>query len=139
MTEEKDRPMETAAPQAKEPEPQPEETTAIEAEAAAKPAVAELTEQPVTYDNGPTEKRGRLVAAGLIAAGVLTLISMVVAGIFHITASRLITCPVDLPVNDPAPIHWSQMTGEKSNPASLGVPDKLSGITSLKKAPAESE
>ncbi len=78
-----------------------------------KPRVAE------TPSSG--EPRSRMIMAGVFTAAILAVIAVVVAGVFQVTSKWLITCPHDLPVNDPAPILWSQVTSTEKTPASLGV------------------
>ena len=83
-----------------------------------------------------------MVATGLVTAVILSLIAVIVAGIFQITSRLLIPCPTDLPVNDPAPILWKNMTSQQVTPQPLGISDKISGEVKLKEAsapPAESE
>jgi hypothetical protein len=89
----------------------------------------EKEEQQVSKTTSSAEDLGRMIAAGLIAAVILSGIAVLVAGIFQITSRWLIPCVTDLPVNDPAPILWSEMISDKTTAKSLGVPEKLaSGV-----------
>ncbi len=65
------------------------------------PQVAPAPEQPHQV-NALAQKRGRMVAAGVLSAVILAVVAVVVAGIFGITSGWLKVCPTDLPVNDPA-------------------------------------
>jgi hypothetical protein len=84
-------------------------------------------------------KRGRMVAAGLTATVAVALIALLVAAIFQVTSRWLITCPTDLPVNDPAPVLWKAMVSEKVAPSGLGVSGDVLKETGLKEAESESE
>ncbi len=97
-------------------ETQPVERPVIE-EPAEPPAE---DEKPVIEVNHLAAKRGRMVATGLVTAVILTFIAVIVAGIFQITSRLLIPCPVDLPVNDPAPILWRNITCAGGRPAVIG-------------------
>ncbi len=92
----------------------------------------ESPEEEVLTNNHIAQKRGRMVAAGVIAAVILSGIAVGVAGIFQFTAARLMSCPQDLPVNDPAPILWKDVVETKGPNASLGVPAKLAKEVALK-------
>jgi hypothetical protein len=118
-------------------ETQPAESPVIE-------EPAELTEDKKTIIemNHLAAKRGRMVATGLVTAVILTVIAVIVAGVFQMTSKLLIECPTDLPVNDPAPILWRNITAPEVGPQSLGISDKIAGEVKLKEAsaaPAESE
>ncbi|MBI5568664.1 MAG: hypothetical protein HY914_01830 [Desulfomonile tiedjei] len=95
-------------------------------ELAAEPVESPLAEDPVV------QKRGRMIMAGLVAAVILSLIAVVVAGIFQITSRWLITCPTELPVNDPAPILWQQLVAGNTSPQPLGVSPSMESVTKLK-------
>lgn len=110
------------------------------------PLIDEPTEQPAEEEKSVIEvnhlaaKRGRMVATGLVTAVILTIIAVIVAGIFQITSRLFIPCPQDLPVNDPAPILWRNIVSPQATPQSLGISDKIAGEVKLKEAPpAESE
>ena len=119
--EEKDQVREPESPETESTEPEDEQVG------------AEETESDETYTNNEiAEKRGRMVAAGVIAAVVLSVIAVVVAGVFQFTAGWFIKCPGDVPVNDPAPILWNDMVTKKEIPAALGVPKDLAKEVSLK-------
>ena len=81
-----------------------------------------------------TEKRGRMIMAGLVAAVILSLIAVVVAGIFQVTSRWLITCPTDLPVNDPAPILWQQLVSGTTASHPLGIAPSVESVTKFKGA-----
>ena len=85
----------------------------------------EKEEQRVSKMTSSAEHRGSMIAAGLIAAVIVSGIAVLVAGIFHLTSRWLILCPTDLPVNDPAPILWSEMISDQTTAKSLGVHEKL--------------
>ena len=85
----------------------------------------EKEEQRVSKMTSAAEDRGRMIAAGLIAAVIVSGVAVLVAGIFQVTSRWLIPCPTDLPVNDPAPVLWSEMISDKTTARSLGVPEKL--------------
>jgi hypothetical protein len=114
--------------------PSSDETTTQEPETPAVPEMA--SEEP---PNGLAEKRGRMVASGLIAAVVLSLIAVLVAGIFQFGTKFLAPCPADLPVNDPAPVLWKAMTAENVPQQSLGVAQTVSGQVKLKGPVAAAE
>jgi len=102
--------------------------TATQEEAAAEPLdleSAEKLEEPTVVRDSPAEKRGRMVVAGLVATVVVSFIALLVAAIFQVTSRWLITCPTDLPVNDPAPILWKAMVSESATPFRLGVPGDM--------------
>jgi hypothetical protein len=71
----------------------------------------------------PHPRKGRLIVAGLVATSVAAIIVVVVAAFFQISAIWLKRCPAELPVNDPAPILWSDITSEKPRPQALGPED----------------
>lgn len=99
-------------------------------------------EKPVIAVNHLAAKRGRMVATGLGAAVILSVIAVIVAGIFQVTSKLLIECPTDLPVNDPAPILWRNIVSPQATQQSLGISDKIAGEVKLKEAsaaPAETE
>jgi hypothetical protein len=64
----------------------------------------------------------RMILTGVTTAAILSIIAVLVAGIFHLSSKWLTTCPHDLPINDPAPILWNQMTSARGPTAPLGVP-----------------
>jgi hypothetical protein len=70
-------------------------------------------------------KRGRMVATGLIAAVILSVIAVVVAALFQLSSRWLLSCTSALPVNDPAPILWKNLTSRQEGSAPLGVPPAL--------------
>ena len=89
-------------------------------------------EQEKTPIDSPDEKRRRLVVGGLVAATILSLVAVLVAGIFQLTARWLIQCPQDLPVNDPSPVLWKEMISDKAVNQPLGIQDKLVEVTKFK-------
>lgn len=89
--------------------------------------------------NHIAQKRGRMVGAGVVAAVILACIAVVVAGIFQFTAGWFIKCPADLPVNDPAPILWKDVTSKRAESAPLGVPTSLAKSASWKGSPTADE
>ncbi len=95
------------------------------------PQVEQEPEQP-QHSNGLAEKRGRMIAAGVLSAVILAVVAVVVAGIFGLTSGWLKVCPTDLPVNDPARVLSSQLTMEKTEPQPLGVSGKIADETRLK-------
>ena len=119
---------------------------ATEAKSIEAPAADESVEPP-TEEEKPavqaeelTVRRGRMVATGLVTAVVLSLIAVIVAGIFQVTSKLMAPCPTDLPVNDPAPILWKSMTSQQVTAQPLGISEKISGEVKLKEAsvpPAE--
>lgn len=90
-------------------------------------------------NNHIAEKRGRMIATGMVVGIGVSLIAVAVAAIFQVTSTWLIKCPADLSVNDPAPILWSDVVSDKAKQAPLGVPKELVKETSLKAiaAPAD--
>jgi hypothetical protein len=82
-----------------------------------------------TEEEAPTNhlagKRGRMVAAGLIAAVILSAIAVVVAALFQVSSRWLLSCPSDLSVNDPAPTLWKNLTSSQDGSAPLGLPANL--------------
>ena len=75
--------------------------------------------------NHIAEKRGRMVAAGLIATVILAAIAVIVAALFQFSSRWLIPCPWAPVVNDPAPILWKDVTSTRDKAAPLGVTGKL--------------
>ncbi len=119
------------------------ETQPIEEPAVEEPTeLAAEDEKPVIEVNQLAARRGRMVATGLVTAVILSIIAVIVAGIFQFTSRLLMPCPTDLPVNDPAQILWQNVTSPQVTPQSLGISDKIAGEVKLKEAsaaPAESE
>jgi hypothetical protein len=83
-------------------------------------------------------KRGRMITAGLVTAVIVSLIAVLVAGMFQFGLKWLKLCPTDLPVNDPSPKLWQEMVSQKVTIQSLGVPEKLRVEAQFKKAVSES-
>lgn len=65
-------------------------------------------------------KRSRIITAALMATIIMTLIAVTVAGVFQLTASFMRICPAELPVNDPSPVLWNDITSDKPATAILG-------------------
>ncbi len=86
-------------------------------------------------NNHIAEKRGRMVAAGVVTAVILAVIAVVVAAVFQLTSQWLIQCPEDLAVNDPAPKLWEQLTDKQTVPQTLGVPSRIMKEVSFKGLP----
>jgi hypothetical protein len=117
--------------QTPETQPEPEELKLSPEETSGE----EIQDEP--YRNHIAEKRGRMVVAGIIAAIVLSIIAVIVAGIFHFTSKLLIGCPTDLPVNDPAPKLWSLIVSEKTVNMPLGVSGPLVSETAFRQTGSE--
>ena len=112
-----------------------EEGKADEPQAVKKEA-ADKDEARSASPNSVAEKRSRMIAAGVVLAVVLSVIAVMVAGIFQLTSKWLIACPSDLPVNDPAPILWQKMESPKLGNQPLGVTEKLASQTRFKGLPS---
>lgn len=110
--------------------------TRIEEASAEEPQAASEPQQDAPKNNNHlAEKRGRMVASAVLAAVVLTVIAVVVAGIFHLTAGLIVICPADLAVNDPAPILWTELEADSVNSQPLGVPKSLLTVARFKGLP----
>jgi hypothetical protein len=88
-------------------------------------------------NNHLAEKRGRMVAAAVLAAVMLSVIALIVAGIFNWTAAYIMICPKDLAVNDPAPILWKELETTSAISQPLGVPKNLLSVASFKGSPGQ--
>ena len=99
-------------------------------------SAAEAKDAVPKNNNHLAEKRGRMIASAVLAAVVLSVIAVVVAGIFHWTAGYLMVCPKDLDVNDPAPALWEKMEAKSLKTQPLGVPKNLLTMAGFKGAPA---
>jgi hypothetical protein len=82
--------------------------------------------------NGLAEKRGRMIVAGMLVAIIVSVIVVVVAGVFQLTYRGMIVCPKELPVNDPAKVLWQEIVAQQDTRKSLGVPETLLSETKLK-------
>ena len=82
--------------------------------------------------NDVNSKRGKMITSTLVTTIIITFVAIAVAGVFQLTGWFLRVCPQELPVNDPSPILWKDVTCEKPVNATLGVPDKLKQETALK-------
>ncbi len=86
----------------------------------------ETGEQSPDHASDPLKvKRGRLIAAGVVTTVLLSFLALVVAGIFQLTVKWLTVCPMDLPVNDPAPVLWQKVVQEQPFTAGTGVPENV--------------
>lgn len=99
------------------------------------PKKEHASENGAKNGNSIAERRGRMVAAGGIAAVLLSVIAVVVAAIFQYTAGLVAPCPTDLPVNDPAPKLWNQLDAKQVKSKPLGVPDTLMAEARFKGLP----
>jgi len=117
MSDEKEKPREEATP--------PTVDEAQRTDDAGGSEIPPAVEEPEAPTHGLSEKRGRLVAAGMVATVVVALVALAVAGIVQLTSKWLVVCPTDLPVNDPAPILWKTVVTDDVKAQSLGVPGKL--------------
>ena len=79
-------------------------------------------------------KRGRMITAGLVTAVIVTLVAVLVAGMFQFGSWWLKPCPTDLPVNDPSPKLWQEMVSQKVTIQSLGVPETVRAEAQFKKS-----
>lgn len=113
----------------------PETSVEETAQAAEESEEAALVREELEAANSLHEKRGRMVVAGIVATVALSVIALLVAGIFQLTSKWLIVCPTDLPINDPAKELWQDVTAEKIVSKGLGVPEKLAADASFKVAP----
>ena len=115
---------------------------ATEAKSIEAPAADESVEPPTEEEKPAVQveelavRRGRMVATGLVTAVILSLIVVIVAGIFQVTSKLMTPCPTDLPVNDPAPILWKNMTSQQVTAQPLGISERISGEVKLKEASA---
>jgi hypothetical protein len=96
----------------------------------------EQTTEPVS----PAQRRGRMIAGGLVTAVVVSLVVVLVAGIFQFSSKWLKPCSTELPVNDPSPKLWQEMVSQKVTIQGLGVPEMVRAETQFKKpAPVTKE
>ncbi len=118
-----------------------EKTTRLDAEVADTPARKEpeapAAEPPETKAEEAVpetckEKRGRVIVSGLIAATIVSLVAVLVVGIFQLTSRWLTSCPRDRTANGPASILWKETVSDKATPQTLGVPEKLLQTTKFK-------
>ncbi|MBM3300688.1 MAG: hypothetical protein FJY85_12110 [Deltaproteobacteria bacterium] len=131
MTEEEKLP----APQELQSEPPP----MVEQESLEEKTEERETAAKEEPGNHLAEKRGRLVMAGLLGAVVLSLVAILVAGIFQLTTRWLVRCPADLSVNDPAPVLWRAIESGQEATASLGVPKELADQVSWRGPPSSGQ
>lgn len=114
--------------QEKESQPEPEETGTENSE----PDEGLETAEEQVPPNHVAEKRGRMVAAGLIAAVIVAVIAVVVAALFQFSSRWLVSCPWVPAVNDPAPILWKNLTSTQDKTVPLGVSPDLARKASWK-------
>lgn len=107
-----------------------------EATPVTEPQAEEATQEG---ENSLAQKRGRMVMAAMVVAVALSVIAVLVAGIFGLTSRWLTVCPTDLSVNDPAPLLWHKMEAATIGTQSLGVAEKLLGQTDFKLRALERE
>ena len=85
-------------------------------------------------------KRGRMITAGLVTAVIVSLIAVLVAGMFQFGLWWLKPCPTDLPVNDPSPKLWQEMVSQNVTIQGLGVPESVRAEAQFKQsAPVQKE
>jgi len=104
------------------PPEEPEETTAVE-EPLDQPE-EEIAAAPGEVDhpvNALAEKRGRMVTAGILSAVILSLIVVLVAGIFQLSYRLMMKCPQDLSVNDPALVLWQKIEASRLGDQPTGL------------------
>lgn len=98
-----------------------------------KAETAEVAEVPQERPgNGLAEKRSRMIVAGMLVAIIVSVIVVVVAGVFQLTYRGMVICPRELPVNDPAKVLWQEIVAQQDAPKPLGVPETLLSQTQLK-------
>jgi hypothetical protein len=91
-------------------------------------------DEPVLAQASLNHKRGRMITAGLVTAVIVSLIAVLVAGMFQFGLWWLRPCPTDLPVNDPSPKLWQEMVSQKVTIQSLGVPETVKAEAQFKKS-----
>lgn len=95
--------------------------------------MSESPEEVISSNHSESSlRRGRMITSALIVSIIIAFIAVAVAGIFQLTGYFLQTCPRELPVNDPSPLLWSDVTSQKPTSAILGVSEKLRQETALK-------
>ncbi len=90
--------------------------------------------EPVQAQVGLNHKRGRMITAGLVTAVIVSLIAVLVAGMFQFGLWWLRPCPTNLPVNDPSPKLWQEMVSQKVTIQGLGVPETVRAEAQFKKS-----
>jgi len=80
------------------------------------------------------QRRGRIIARGLVTAVIVSLIVVFVAGIFQFSSKWLKPCPMELPVNDPSPKLWQEMVSQGVTNQRLGVPEEVRAKAQFKKS-----
>ncbi|GEM_PF-1990664 len=99
----------------------------------------EPDEEESEADNGPAQKRGRMITAAVVVVVVLAFVVVVVAGIFQWQERGSIKSDADQGANDPAPILWKDIVSKKAVPAPLGVTKAASKQSYLKERSPESK
>jgi len=73
--------------------------------------VSESPEEVISNNHNESSlRRGRMITSALIVSIIIVFIAVAVAGVFQLTGHFLQTCPKELPVNDPSPLLWSDVT-----------------------------
>lgn len=105
------------------------EPTSNESEAMIDSGREESSETGQTeHVNHVLDKRSRLISASLMTVMIVSLVSVFVFGIFHVTGRLWKVCPAEIPINDPAPVLWQDIISEQIKSAKLGVPDKINDV-----------
>jgi len=91
-------------------------------------------EQHIEEAVSPAQKRGRMITGGLVTAVVVSLVAVLVAGLFQLSSRYLRPCPTELPVNDPSPKLWQEMVSEKVTVKTVGVPEAVRTEAQFKKS-----
>jgi hypothetical protein len=99
---------------------------------------AAAEDQQVAKTAQQIENKARLVIGGLVAAAIVSIIAVLVAGIFQLVSSWM-SCKPNLPISDPARMHWSELISDKITTASTGVPKELEDQARLKGLPLSTE
>jgi hypothetical protein len=79
-----------------------------------------------------SEKRGRLVMVGLTTAVILSLIAVLVAGVFRLTSTWLLVSKEQQSADGPTPILWNRMVSDKVQAQPLSVPKGVTVPVGLK-------
>ena len=117
-------------------EPEVPETPAQEEQEAVAAESAETKGEKAVREELCRQKSGRVMVTGLVTATIVTLVAVVVVGIFQLTSRWLTSCPRDRTANGPASILWKETVSDKATPQTLGVPEKLLQTTKFKTSAA---
>jgi hypothetical protein len=101
-------------------------------EPAAPDAGAAKAEPPASEPESLAEKRTRLVTAGLATAVILSVIAVLVAGVFQLTSIWLFASQEQHSANGPTPLLWNQLVSERVQAQPLGVPRDVAVQVGLK-------